>query len=287
MAAGNYHIRVMRRDELDTALQWAAREGWNPGLHDAHCFHAADPQGFLVGLLDGVPIASISVVRYGADYAFLGLYIVVPEQRGKGYGWALWQAGLEQLGARAVGLDGVVAQQANYRRSGFALLHRNIRYTLQAPAGAAAAAADPPELVDLRRLPMEQVQGYERPFFPAGRPAFLAAWLHAPGHHALGLLSDGRLSACGVIRPCLSGYKIGPLFADRPGQAQALLQALLARVPAAGAVFLDVPEINADAVALAQRHGMVPMFETARMYKGAPLLPDMQRTFGITTFELG
>jgi len=288
MATENYHVRSMHRDELDTALQWAASEGWNPGLQDAHCFHAADPQGFLVGLLDDVPIASISVVRYGPAYGFLGLYIVVPEHRGKGYGWALWQAGLEHLGQRAVGLDGVVAQQDNYRRSGFELMHRNIRYTTLNPTRHdLAGAAEHPDLVDLRGLAMTRVQDYDRPFFPAGRDAFLQAWIHASGHHALGMVRDGRLVAYGVIRPCLSGYKIGPLFADQREQAQILLQALMMRVPVGSPVFLDVPETNADAVALARSYGMEPMFETARMYKGAPALPDMQRTFGITTFELG
>ena len=49
----SYAIRPMARDELSIALDWAAAEGWNPGLHDAPCFLAADPQGFLLGLLDG------------------------------------------------------------------------------------------------------------------------------------------------------------------------------------------------------------------------------------------
>ena len=60
-----------------------------------------------------------------------------------------------------------------------------------------------------------------------------------------------------------------------------------ARAPEGGAVFLDVPQPNAAAVALAEGCATAPMFETARMYKGAPLLPDMRRTFGIGTFELG
>ena len=37
-------IRVMARPEIDTAIEWAAREGWNPGLADADAFHAADPE---------------------------------------------------------------------------------------------------------------------------------------------------------------------------------------------------------------------------------------------------
>lgn len=35
-------VRTMRREELAFAVDLAAREGWNPGVHDAECFFAAD-----------------------------------------------------------------------------------------------------------------------------------------------------------------------------------------------------------------------------------------------------
>jgi hypothetical protein len=51
--------------------------------------------------------------------------------------------------------------------------------------------------------------------------------------------------------------------------------------------FVDVPEPNTAAIALAERQGMSVVFETARMYTGpAPKLP-LARLFGVTTFELG
>lgn len=100
-----YVTRTMTRDEVAGAIDWAAQEGWNPGRHDAATFHAADPQGFFLGELDGEPIASISVVKYGAGFAFLGLYIVRPEFRGRGHGWALWQHGRASAAGRQVGLD--------------------------------------------------------------------------------------------------------------------------------------------------------------------------------------
>jgi hypothetical protein len=45
----NLLVRNMAEADLALALEWAAAEGWNPGLHDARCFYAADPQGFLIG----------------------------------------------------------------------------------------------------------------------------------------------------------------------------------------------------------------------------------------------
>ena len=56
-------IRPMSPADLATAIGWAAAEGWNPGLADAGPFLAEDAQGFLMGWLDGQPVASISVIR--------------------------------------------------------------------------------------------------------------------------------------------------------------------------------------------------------------------------------
>jgi hypothetical protein len=282
--AGELRIRPMTREELALGLDWAAAEGWNPGLHDAPCFYAADPQGFLLGLLGEEPVASISVVKYGADFGFLGLYIVKPGFRGRGLGWSLWQAGMASLAGRNVGLDGVVAQQDNYRKSGFALAWRNIR---QEGVGGGEAPPSDSRLVPLAALPFEIVRAYDRLFFPADRGVFLQCWITQPGSAAIGFVDDDRLQGYGVLRPCRDGYKVGPLFADDPGIAESLFQALKSRAGAAEKIYLDTPEINLHALALARRHSMRVVFETARMYTGpVPALP-MDRFYGVTTFELG
>ncbi len=118
----------MTRSDLDLAIAWAAAEGWRPGLADGDSFYAADPQGFWLGELEGTPISCISAVAYNDCYGFLGFYIVHPGYRGQGYGWQTWQHALAYLGDRQIGLDGVVAQQANYQSCGFELVYRNIRY---------------------------------------------------------------------------------------------------------------------------------------------------------------
>ncbi len=104
-------------------------------------------------------------------------------------------------------------------------------------------------------------------------------------------MRDGRLAAWGVIRPCRTGHKIGPLVADDRAAAEAVFGALVAAIGGgqglSDQVFLDVPSVNRDAVALAQGHGLAPVFETARMYTG-PIRPlRLERVFGVTTFELG
>lgn len=275
-------LSTMSRAELDISIDWAAQEGWNPGLNDGDNYFTADPQGFLVGRIDGAPVATISVVRYG-DFGFLGFYIVHPEWRGRGCGLQIWQAGMARLAGCNVALDGVVAQQDNYRKSGFKLAWRNMRFE---GFGAATTAQDA-RIVPLSAVPFDTFAQWDRPFFPAERPAFQRRWITQPGATALGIVEHGQLVGHGVIRPCRQGWKIAPLCAERPELAEALFNALIARVPAGEPYYLDVPEINPAAVALAEGRGMKLSFETARMYTGpAPELP-IDRIFGITSFEVG
>ena len=273
----------MSRAEVDLAIDWAAGEGWNPGRHDADCFHGADPGGFLVGLLDDEPVAMISVVKYGDAFGFLGFYIVKEAFRGRGYGYAIWNVGLARLDGRLIGLDGVVAQQSNYEKFGFRSAYRNVRY--EGIRG--ALARTDPAIVPLSTRRFHEVAAYDRPFFPGDRTRFLLCWIRPPEGHALGYVRDGSLVGYGVVRACREGFKMGPLFADDAQIAQALFLALQEKIPAGAAIFLEVPEVNAAAVALAERHGMKAVFETTRMYRGrVPQLP-VQRIFGVTSFELG
>ena len=288
----SYRIRPMTPADVALALDWAAAEGWNPGHADTACFTAVDPQGFLIGEVDGEPAATLSVINYDPGFAFLGFYIVRPDLRGRGLGYRLWQAGIAHAGHRVIGLDGVVAQQDNYRKSGFAFAYNNIRYggvPTSVPLGARAQG----ETVPLGDVPFAQIERDDASVFPAPRPAFLRAWIDAPGHVGRALMRDGRLAAWGVIRPCRNGFKIGPLNADNREDAESVFAALVTNADGQtggqtdGEVFLDVPQPNADAVALAGAHGLRPVFETARMYTGPIRELAVARVFGVTTFELG
>lgn len=273
----------MTRQEVNIAIDWAAEEGWNPGLYDADCFYAADPNGFLIGLLDDEPIATISVVKYGSSFGFLGFYIVKPEYRGKGYGIQIWNAGLASLSGCTIGLDGVVAQQDNYKKSGFNLAYSNIRYQ---GIGGGHYSADS-GIVSLSTLAFDDICAYDQPFFPGNRREFLRCWINQPQSTALGILRNNKLAGYGVLRICRSGYKVGPLFADSPECAEQLFLALNSHAPEGAPVFLDIPAVNEAAVDLVNRHNMTVSFETARMYTGqSPTLP-VERLFGVTTFELG
>ena len=279
----SYIVRPISRAELEIPLAWARQEGWNPGKSDADAFYAIDPRGFYMGFLDGEPIASLSAVSYDEDFGFLGLYIVKKEFRGKGYGYELWKQTLKHLPTQNIGLDGVVEEQQTYKKSGFAFAYRTIRYEGR---GLKEKLADP-LIVALSDVPKLSLFAYDQSIFLHSRKSFLTNWISIPKSLAIGYWDGSRLSGYGVIRMCQVGYKIGPLFADTDLVANLLFRKMLTFAGPDSPVYIDVPEVNEKAIALAESHGQKPIFETARMYtKTFPPTP-LFKVFGNTTLEVG
>jgi GNAT superfamily N-acetyltransferase len=269
--------------EVDAVhVAWAVAEGWNPGLHDAAAFFAADPEGWFVGRLDGRPVAAGSAVRYGDAFAFMGFYVVEPAHRGRGYGLALTRARLEHLGERVTGADGVVENLELYRRIGLELAWLNVRRVIESPAVIRPADATVP----LGAVTTEALVAYDRAgAFPAERRSFLEAWRAMPDAVGRAVVERAELRGWALRRRCRVGWKVGPLVADGPEVAEALFRDVVAG--ADGPVTIDVPGVNPHAVALADGFDLPTIFETGRVYRnGVPSL-DASKQYGITSLELG
>lgn len=273
-------VRQMTRPELDTAIAWARAEGWNPGLYEADSFYATDPRGFFIGELDREPVGSISAVAYDHSYGFMGFYIVRPEFRGNGHGLSIWNAAMDYLGDRTIGADGVPAMLAKYETFGFRIAYRNVRYK------SIGGGAEPEGLVGLEAVSFHELVAYDAAHVPAPRPTFLDHWIRQRGAVVRIAVKGSCIVGFGMLRVCKDAYKVGPLFADSPDIAAAIFAALRANAQGS-TIFLDTPEPNTAAVALATSNDMTPVFETSRIYRGpAPDLP-LDRIYGVTSFELG
>ncbi|ANG84531.1 hypothetical protein A8L33_03265 [Microbacterium aurantiacum] len=184
---------------------------------------------------------------------------------------------------RTVALDGVVAQQPNYRRSGFRPAWTTTRFEGAPPI------PDPPAgigLVDARAVPFDALAAFDRRHFGAPRDAFLAAWISLAERHALVAMTDAGIVGFAVLRRAPAAARLGPVFASDAEVATALVSAL-AHESGAQNVAVDAPGINPRAAAWAESLGWTPTFETARMYTGPAHTIDTDGLFGITSLELG
>jgi len=280
--AKDVQIRVLTTSEVEDLVGWAAIEGWNPGHGDAAAFRSADPDGFLGCFVGGRLAAGISAVRYGSGFGFIGLYICHPDFRGRGLGRRVWDAGMAHLAGRVIGLDGVVEQQANYGRMGFVPSYDTLRWSIERMPALPASFA---RCEAITEGDLSEILALDRTFFPAPRENFLSDWLKPP-RRAYVCRRQGAVAGYAVVRPCLSGYKIGPLFAIDGRTAEDLLKVCLANLKGEE-VHLDVPDYQDGFRYLLGRLGFKPGFRTARMYRGEA--PTVQRggVYAITTLELG
>lgn len=266
--------------ELEQILDWAAAEGWNPGLDDAEAFFAADPQGFFVATdPTNRLVGAISVINHSPDFAFLGLYIVRPEFRGQGIGLGLWRHALEHAGPRTVGLDGVEEQQDNYRISGFVHAGGTTRFIgdLGGQPDPAIRLATPQDVPSLIR--MEATASGQK------KPTYLRAWFsHTATRATLVLTQGGAVTGGCTIRACRTGAKIGPLVAANAVDATRLIRHATTLFD--GPVTLDVPETSGDLHQFCQNLGLAPGFKTARMYRGTFDRPKSS-IYAVTSLELG
>ncbi|AFY29491.1 GNAT family N-acetyltransferase [Cyanobium gracile] len=287
-------IRPLQSADIPTITGWARQEGFAPGVGDVAIYRQTDRQGLWVGWLGDEPVGCIAGVRYNPSYGFIGLFLVVPPQRGRGYGVQLWKQALAHLAeVPCIGLEAAPERIDDYARWGFAPASPTTRWQ-RLHAGATLpvpAAPEPPWcLLEGSAIPSAAVQRFDAEREPSPRPHFLRPWLRHPAGTVLALVD--RAGAChgfGRVRPCLlangDGWRLGPLVADSPAAARALLEGLLQRHP--GTVLIDAPGANAAAAPLLASLGFAPVSRTLRMYRGVPPVVSLADVYGLACLELG
>ncbi len=267
-------FRNATEPEVGLMLDWAAAEGWNPGVDDAAAFYAADPDGFFLACENDAPVAAISVVNHNDNYAFLGLYIVRPSDRGRGIGFALWQHALEHAGDRIVGLDGVPEQQANYAASGFQHAGATTRFSERVE----------PEVSKGIRIAVQNdiaaLIDREAEASGARKPEYLTAWFRETVNRKTLIDRGGFLT----IRKCREGAKIGPLVAADATSALRLIRH--AASVFGDTIIIDVPDRCEALTQLCRELQLIPVFETARMYRSGTMT-GAGDFYAVATLELG
>jgi len=282
----NLQFQKLDFEGLQTLVKWAEDEGWNPGPNDAEIYWATDPDGYYGYFHNDELIAGGSIVSYNKQFGFMGFFIVKPEYRSLGIGRKLWYQRRDTLLSRlnddaSVGMDGVIAMQPFYKKGGFEIAFRDERHE----------KIGEEFIIDQNISPIikddfDSILEYDKQGFGFSRPQFLIPWLKQPDVKTFKYSNNGKLEGFAIIRKANKGYKICPLFADNSTIAEELYKACLNSV-VGKPLYLDIPVINSDAVTLTQKYNTTYVFECARMYYGKAPNIEIDKVFGITTFELG
>ncbi len=273
-------VRRMELAEVEIASYLAYKEGWNPGLNDGLVFYNTDETGYFIAEIDNRVVGCISAVKYSDEFGFIGFYIVDSDYRKSPAGTMLALNALQYLKGCNIGMDGVLSRVQNYTNIGFKLAYKNMRFE---GIGNNYKISD--KIVHTNVIEFDEILAYDAQCFPVKREKFLKGWLNILNSYSFAYY-DNELKGYGVIRPCRKGFKIGPIFADNLTIADEIYRALASKA-VDEIIYLDITEANPISLDLINKYDMKKVFETARMYNNYEPLIDLNKIFGITSFELG
>jgi len=283
-------IRSMSKSDLQLVLDWSAKEGWNPGKHELEPFYAINPKGYMLLTIDDEPVACLLNIRYSQNYAFMGLYIVQPKFRGKGYGKMLWDFVMNSLAdCKTVGFSGVLGRVEDYKKSGFVPYGYDTRwYGLPVFPQNEVKSANHISIKKITDILFEKLVDYDARVFAVRRENFLVKWFAMSEAHALVAVDDNDvICGYGVISATTEGYKIAPLYAESESIAEKLFGSLCRCVGNIKTIYIDTAESNPSAATLVRRAGLEKILSTMRMYRGQPPETQNEKMFGLTALELG
>jgi ribosomal protein S18 acetylase RimI-like enzyme len=241
--------------------------GWNQTEGDWVRLLSLRPGGCFVAEWEGRPAGTVTTIDYGG-LGWIGMLLVSADARRRGIGSELLRAALESLTETPTArLDATPLGEGLYERHGFeaeAVIERLAR-----PAATLPDATPTPADVSIRPLEAADLPAaaeIDADAFGAHRDRLLAAWHEALPPRALAAERGGRLRGFVLARPGSRADHIGPLVAEGPEVARALLAGVLAR--SGGGAILDVPASDASWIRFAESSGFRRERRLTRMRRG-------------------
>ena len=254
-------IRQMSPGDLLAAMRLKQAAGWNQSAQDWANIMALEPEGCWVYEAEGKVAGSTTVICYGQELAWIGMVLVLPEFRGRGYARLLMEHALGFLGqrqVRAIRLDATDMGRPLYAKLGF-----QDECAIERWAAPATAIPRPQPRTGLAPLQnMSELAALDRQAFGAGRTPVierLAACFPAESLRAA--------KGFAMARPGSGAHFLGPCVAADAATARGLIETLLA-AHAGEAVFWDLLPENDEAVRLARELGFECRRRLVRMVLG-------------------
>ena len=245
-------IREMKESDIGFAFQCTRREGWASETEDSFLsFLEHDPRGCFVAEIGGMPIGICVAIAYEKN-GFVGELIVIEEERGRGYGKALFQHTLDFLGTRSsenIYLDGELKAVPIYEKSGFRKICRSLRFLGQ------VKSLDHPAVIRAEAEDVEKVCQIDKTFFGDDRGFFIRR-CHRQHSNLFFILKGGeQIKGYIMARPGVEVISVGPYaLVETDEDPLVLLRRLALEVPHQPLRF-GVLETNTNAVEIIRSSG--------------------------------
>jgi GNAT superfamily N-acetyltransferase len=278
--------------DIPLGLRLARQAGWNQIESDWRRFLALQPDGCLVGELDGVAVATTAAFVFG-PVAWIAMVLVDVESRRKGVATTLLKHALDFLdkqGVKTVRLDATAAGQPVYEKLGFVPEYPLTRYMGIVPISdfglriADSTLSDNPQSAIINPQ-FGEIAAFDSRMTGTPREKMLARLFEEAPELTRTWDRDGRLEGYVTGRRGAKATLIGPCIATAQA-GPALLGHALSRC-AGQPVFLDIPRDNAPAIAMAENSELSSQRHFMRMSRGERITDHMEAIWASSGPEKG
>lgn len=258
--------------DIDFGMNLKAAAGWNQLPADWKRLICLEPDGCFVLENDGAPVGTVTTTLYEKRLAWIGMVLVSPDERRKGYGSDLLKAAMDYCEAQRVEvikLDATPLGKKLYDTLGY----RN-EYRLKRVQGQGSVQAFE-NVRTMRPVDLWEVVQLDIGFFGVSRQRLLEALFDENPSLCFIALKPASSEIVGYLfaRPGQMAFQIGPWIAMEPSTAEELLKAALNTL-AGQPLFLDVlQQVNPHAEAIVTKYGFTMQREFIRMFYGNNLFP--------------
>jgi len=277
-------LRVMTLDDIDFGMTLKDKANWNQTPADWRRFIELQPDGCFVASLDGRQVGCGSTCILG-DSGWIAMILVDPEARGQGVGTAIMRGALDFLAQKQVPtprLDATPMGQPLYEKLGF-----HAEYKVARLGGCLKAGQEAPDVRKPTPDDLEAIVALDRFATGTDRSRLLARLLDEfPDTSLVAEREDGALDGFVFWRPGTKAWQIGPCIASSDEAGTKMFNEVFRR-HAGESVFMDVPYDNAPAMRMARKHGLEPLRDFMRMYKGTPITDRPQAIWASSGPEKG
>jgi GNAT superfamily N-acetyltransferase len=280
------HLRTAGTDDLPRVAELRERVGW--AVHEwalravldpphARCLVAVDGANHVLGVGSGI--------SYGA-FGVVGNMIVDPSHRRRGIGAAILEgviAFLDERGCTRLELSATDAGRPLYEKHGFTLAGPGVSAVV--PRRARVDDNGAAELTTAEPTSLAELAAYDAPRFGGDRGPLIASMLADTARPLVVARSEGAVTGWAWIRP--DADRVGPVVADTPDVAAALVDDALRRLPTARTVRLNFPAANRAGAARLQRMGAETEPWSGRMARGAQVPRREDMIYGNAVGALG
>jgi GNAT superfamily N-acetyltransferase len=268
----HHGLRKMTDADIDFGMRLKDAAGWNQLPIDWKRLIHLEPDGCFVLESDGVPVGTVTTTIYERRLAWIGMVLVSPEARRKGYGTDLLKAAMDYCESQFV--DVIKLDATSLGKKLYDTLGYHDEYGLKRVQGQGSHQSFE-NVHPMRSVDLWEVVQLDIGFFGISRQRLLEALFEENPSLCFIAHKPGSREIVGYLfaRPGQMAFQIGPWIATEPSTAEQLFKACLEAL-AGKALFLDVLQgINPHSEALVANYGFVTQREFVRMFYGRNLFP--------------